>query len=267
MDPKEETKKKDWADMDDEDGDQEELGLDKPEAKKQTFTKGGKTAGGNAPKAKKNAQGDFIITSFNVDTSLPEKKTKEEGSGDESDKGRFDVDSDSGYGEEDDGAEEKKDDVIPEEPKKKGKWLFNNTVAEVKTLSKKEQQALEDAELDALLSGMKTEDKPVESEKKAPVKAEVAQPSENNAKNRKKKEAARKRKEAEEAAKAKDEKKEEPVEAADAAKAALAARMAKKDGGKPAPVDRTALAAQMKASKEAAGKKKDKKFGATSIFT
>lgn len=138
MDPKEETKKKDWAEMDDDEGEQEELGLDKPEAKKQTFTKGGKTAGGNVPKAKKNAQGDFIVTSFNVDISGPERQAK--GEDDESDEGKggLDFDSDSGYGEEDDAAEEKKDDVIPEEPKKKGKWLFNNIVVEVKTLTKKE---------------------------------------------------------------------------------------------------------------------------------
>ena len=45
---------------------------------------------------------------------------------------------DSGYGEENDAAEEKKDDVIPEEPKKKSKCLISNTVSEVKTLSKKE---------------------------------------------------------------------------------------------------------------------------------
>ena len=74
MEPAKETKKKDWAEMEDDEGADEEVGVEtKKEETKKVFNKGGNKAGGNAPKAKKNAHGDFIVTSFNVDISGPQK--------------------------------------------------------------------------------------------------------------------------------------------------------------------------------------------------
>lgn len=73
MEPQQETKKKDWAEMDEDEAADEEVGVEqKKDAEvKKGFNKGGNKAAGNAPKAKKNAHGDFIVTSFNVDISGP----------------------------------------------------------------------------------------------------------------------------------------------------------------------------------------------------
>lgn len=122
MEPEQDKKttKKDWAEMDAEDVEQDEEIGEKEEPKK--FSKGGRQAGGNAPKGKKNAQGDFIVTTFDVDTTVGLKKTVKDGDDEGSDSDRLDIaSSDSDYGNEADQAEEESKGVekIPEEPKKK----------------------------------------------------------------------------------------------------------------------------------------------------
>lgn len=73
-------------------------------------------------------------------------------------------DSDSGYGEEEE--KEAAVDVIPEEPKKKeGKYSLFDKSLEVKTLSKKEKKALEDAEFEALLGNVQVKEEAKNDEK------------------------------------------------------------------------------------------------------
>ena len=104
--------------MDAEDVEQDEEIGEKEEPKK--FSKGGKQAGGNAPKGKKNAQGDFIVTTFDVDTTVGLKKTVKEGDDEESSASEgLDIDNDSDYGNEAPEEESKGVEKIPEEPKKK----------------------------------------------------------------------------------------------------------------------------------------------------
>ena len=84
--------------MDAEDVEQDEEIGEKEEPKK--FSKGGKQAGGNAPKGKKNAQGDFIVTTFDVDNTVGLKKTVKEDDAEGSDSDKLDLDDDSDYGNE-----------------------------------------------------------------------------------------------------------------------------------------------------------------------
>ena len=96
--------------MEDEADAEEEFGINKEEKQPK------KVVPKAAPKAKNN-QGDFIVTSFDVDATL-NFKGKDEAGGEKASKNEgleLDSDSDSGYGEEE---EKESKDVIPEEPKK-----------------------------------------------------------------------------------------------------------------------------------------------------
>jgi len=128
MEPSKEgkTTKKDWAEMDADDvvdqGDEEIGTNEETAAATKKFSKAGKQGAGNAPKGKKNAQGDFIVTTFDVDQTHGLKKTvKDDGEEDsDSNDGGIDLGSDSDYGNEQPEEEEKKGEpAIIEEPKKK----------------------------------------------------------------------------------------------------------------------------------------------------
>ena len=246
--------KKNWAEMEDEADAEEEFGINKDEKKAEPVVK---KAG---PAASKNSQGDFIVTSFNVDdtTNLSKKDAETKVNNNEG----IELESDdSGYGEEED-KEGEAVEAIPEEPKKKeGKYIFTDKSLEVKTLSKKEKKAQEDAELDALLGNMTVK----EEKKEAPQAAASVVAGSNNAKNKKKKE---KKKLAEQKAKEEEAKKDEKAEEIDpqeAARIAMAKRAGKHQEDKSG-LDRNALASHVKAEKEKQGKKKEKKHGATPIF-
>ena len=188
---------KNWAEMEDEADAEEEFGINKDEKPKKTVPK-------NTQVKNKNNQGDFIVTTFDVDATVNYKGEKDEN--EEKAEGKkgleLDSDSDSDYGQE----EEKEADVIVEEPKKKeGKYSVTHISLEVKVLSKKEKKALEDAEFEALLGGAAPVKEEAKTDDKKPQ--EAATGGANAAKNKKKKEAKKKREaEAAAAAKAEEEK-------------------------------------------------------------
>ena len=91
----------------------EEIGKNEQETAANTkkYSKAGKQGAGNAPKGKKTAQGDFIVTGFDVDQTHGLKKTVKDEKDDESDSdgGGIDLGSDSDYGQEQPEEEEKTD--------------------------------------------------------------------------------------------------------------------------------------------------------------
>lgn len=101
--------KKDWAEMEDEADQEEEIGAKQEAAKEPAQPKKTKAAG---PKPLKNAHGDFIVTKFDVDATLNVGKKKASESDDEKDDDRIslsdDLASDSGN---DDAEEEKEADT------------------------------------------------------------------------------------------------------------------------------------------------------------
>jgi hypothetical protein len=114
-DTKKKDQKKDWAEMEDEAEQDEEIGAKQEAAKEAEKPKKVKAAG---PKPQKNAQGDFIVAKFDVDTTLNVGKKKDADSGDEKEDDKIsisdDLESDSGN----DDAEEEKGDAAGQPERK-----------------------------------------------------------------------------------------------------------------------------------------------------
>lgn len=135
----ENTKKtNDWAEMSDDNGDENETDVKKTDQEVNDQAKEGEQAEEEKPKMKKipgkkgvkNAQGDYVVTSIDIpDHRSGMKKKNENGENEESDSS-----SDEGYGDEDDAPVEAK----PVEKTKEGKYLqrFLTHLLEAKPKSK-----------------------------------------------------------------------------------------------------------------------------------
>jgi len=99
---------KNWAEMSDEDGENEQINDTQPEKEQNHVIKQKSKAADIPPpiKGKKNERGDYIVTTINIPDFKTEKKAKDEEESVESDS------ESEGYGDEDDAQE-----VVKEEPK------------------------------------------------------------------------------------------------------------------------------------------------------
>lgn len=163
--------KKDWAEMSDEDGENDTAGAaedskakPEPEVKKYIPP---------TQKGTKNKQGDYIVEKFEITDFRDEMKANKDEESEEDDSS-----DDNFYGDEDDNQNQKAESP---EAKKEEK-------PQEKKKSKKELKAEEDAELEALLGGMTLDSKKATGDKQSKETAKPAAAGENSSKNQKKKE-------------------------------------------------------------------------------
>jgi neurofilament medium polypeptide (neurofilament 3) len=259
MDSKDQQKKDaNWADMSDEDVDEnQQLG----EARRAPAQKpeGQPERPKNIPppvKGVKNSRGDYIVSSLNIIELQTQTKKKDE---------EVEEDSDSeseGYGDEDDAQEENTVQEATQESKLSSAF-DSNPEPKQKQLSKKERKAQEEAELAKLLSEMGVSEENKQEPKKEEQKPQVAAPSENNSKNKKKKEKKKAKQEEESKQDGKAAVEMTPEERAAAVKAAMNKRGAVQQ--KVTKEDKAAVALKVKAEKEKRGAKKPKVHGTTTL--